>query len=144
MRGGREEKEYAVAVDAERAKQGHAPRRRAAQKLWYARYHFWREAERLFEGRDEALRNISDLSPEDRENCLLKTHEYFSRHPAFQMRGRGSGFVLLGNGPTLDADCPQETSTTFLKHFQNNPCLSFVLYFFIDFSAFRNSAVVTG
>ena len=97
----REEKEFAVAVDAERTKQGHAPRRRSAQKLWYARYHFWREAERLFEGRDEDLRNISDLSLEDRKSCLLKTHEYFSRHPAFQMRGRGSGFVLLGKGPAL-------------------------------------------
>ena len=47
---GLELEEYAVAVDAERAKQGQAPRRRPAQKLWYARYRFWREAGLLFEG----------------------------------------------------------------------------------------------
>ena len=54
------------------------------------------------------LRNISDLSSEDRENCLFETHEHFRKHPALQMRGRGSGFVLLGKGPALDSDCDDD------------------------------------
>ena len=91
-------------MDAEREKEGLAPRRRQPRKLWYARYRFWREAELFFEERGEDLQNISDLSPEDRKRCLLKTHEYFRAHPAFHMRGRGSGFVLLGKGPALDAE----------------------------------------
>lgn len=107
----REEKEFAVAVDAERAKQRHAPRRRPAQKLWYVRCHFWREVERFAAGRDEDLRNISDLSPGDRESCLWKTHEHFWMHPALQMRGRGSGFVLPGKGPALDADFDDDRFT---------------------------------
>ena len=64
----------------------------------------WREAGLLSEGRDKDLLSICDLPPEDRKKCLLKTHEYFRTNPAFQMRGRGSGFVLLGKGPALDAE----------------------------------------
>ena len=65
-----EEKENAAAVDVERTKQGHAPRRRPAQKLWYAPYQVWRGAGRLFEVRGEDVRNISDPTPKDRKMCL--------------------------------------------------------------------------
>ena len=98
----REDKKHAVVVDAERKNEGLAPRRRQPRKLWYARCRFWREAELFFEERGEDLRSVSDLSPEGRKCCLLKTHEYFRINPAFQMRGRGSGFVILGKGLALD------------------------------------------
>ena len=100
----REEKAFDAAVDEERVKQGRAPRKPRAKKLWYARCRFWREAERLFEDRDEELNFISDLSLEDRRVCLEKVHAYFLMNPSLQMRGRGSGFVTLGKGPALDAE----------------------------------------
>ncbi len=73
--------------------------------MWYARYRFRKEAEELVRQRnEEKLTGISELSHEERKECLKRTHAYFAQQKVLQFRGRGSGFVEFGKGPGLDAD----------------------------------------
>ena len=98
-----EDAAFAGAADKERVKRGLVPRKPRSKKLWYARYRLWHEAEALFEDGEEALENLSQLSPKELPMCLKKTHDHFVKHSWFQMKGRGHGFVVAGKGPALDA-----------------------------------------
>ena len=99
-----EERNFVAEVSAHLEREGRPRRGPRAKKLWYARYRFWREAEKLCEGQAEPLEHISELDGEQRKQCLLAVHTYFRQQTCLQARGRGAGFVKLGLGPGLDAD----------------------------------------
>ena len=105
-------REDAVARDeegVELVKRGAKGRGRCGGKRYYARDRFWCEAakldtpvRRLQTGRE--ITHLSDLTEQERKECLERVHLYFKKHRHLWLRaGCAGGFVEPGKGPSLDA-----------------------------------------
>jgi hypothetical protein len=47
------------------------------------------------------IEHLSDLTDEERRQCLLRVHEYIAKHRVLQLQHRGT--VERGKGPSFDA-----------------------------------------